>query len=279
MLNRFASWLESPTVFTFNRRFALKIRLLSCLAAPLLLAVCPPNASAGDLKIRFEYGGESKEPAMVEVNKDVEFCGIHNVKNERLLVNPSNKGVKDVVVYVYTGRGGSKLDDVPTSDKNHVLANNECRFDPHIVIAQTGDTLEITNPDPIGHNANLNFFKNPAQNFLVPSGGSKTVALEEAEPAPIPVDCNIHPWMRAYVVVLDHPYAAKSDENGDLIIKDLPEGKELTFRVYHEAGRIDEVKINGKVEKWSRSRFDVQIDSGVMDMGTVVIPADALSYE
>ncbi|WP_390621402.1 methylamine utilization protein [Novipirellula artificiosorum] len=229
--------------------------------------------------MRFEYAGVPKDPALLQVNKDVEYCGKHMLKNERLLVNPDNKGVKDVVVYVYTGRGGSKLDDVPAANTKHVLANDKCRFEPHIVLAQTGDTLEITNPDPVGHNANLNFFKNAAQNFLIPAGGSKTVDLKEEEPAPIPVDCNIHPWMRAYVVVLEHPFVAKSDENGELVIKGLPEGEELTFRVYHEAGRIDEVTVNGKVETWSRSRFDQEIKAGENDMGTVVIPVGALSYD
>ena len=69
----------------------------------------------------------------------------------------------------------------------------------HIVIAQTGDTLKVTNPDAVGHNANLGFFNNKQQNFTIPAGQEKTVALEESEPAPIPVDCNIHPWMKSYV--------------------------------------------------------------------------------
>jgi len=103
--------------------------------------------------------------------------------------------------------------------------------------------------------------------------------FEENEPAPIPVDCNIHPWMKSYVVVLDHPFAAVSDENGDLTIKGLPAGEELVFRVYHEAGGIKEVEINGKSEEWSRSRFKVDVKPGMNDLGTVVIPTDALSAD
>lgn len=247
--------------------------------AASLLAVTSSSAQAGDLKIRFEYGGSAPEPAELVVNKDVAFCGKHPVENERLLVNKENKGIKNVLVYVYTGRGGSKLDDVPAKNATHELANDKCRFDPHILICQVGDTLKVTNPDAVGHNANLPFFKNTAQNFLIPPHQDRSVKLEHPEPAPIPVECNIHPWMRAYVVVLEHPYVAKSDENGELIIKGLPEGKELTFRVFHEAGRISDVTVDGKKERWSRSRFDVKIEAGMNDLGTVVIPADALSAE
>lgn len=243
--------------------------------------LCGTTASAetGDLKIRFEYDGSPFEPQPVDANKDAQFCGKHGLTNERLLVNQENKGIKNVVVYVYTGRGGSDLPKSEPQKATHTLANSNCRFEPHIVIAQTGDTLKITNPDPVGHNANLNFFSNMPQNFTIPPKQEKSVELPQAEPAPIPVDCNIHPWMRAYVVVLEHPFVAKSDENGELTIKGIPAGEKLTFRVFHEAGSIDEVTINGKEETWKRSRFEVDIKPGLNDLGTVAIPASALKAE
>ncbi len=123
----------------------------------LFMSSVPAMAQKGDLKIHFEYGGAAPNPSAIDVNKDVQFCGQGKLMNERLLVNPKNKGLKNVVVYVYTGRGGSKLDDVPPAKKILTLANDKCRFEPHIVIAQTGDTLKVTNPDTVGHTANLGF--------------------------------------------------------------------------------------------------------------------------
>lgn len=234
------------------------------------------HAETGDLKIRFEYAGSPFEPQPIDVNKDKEFCGKFPLVNEKLIVNKDNKGIQNVIVYVYTGRGGSDLPEFPASDKTHELANLNCRFEPHIVIAQKGDTLKITNPDTVGHNANISFFKNEPVNLTIPPQQFKDVELKEAEPAPIPVACNIHPWMLAHVLVLDHPFAAKSDENGELVIKGLPAGK-LTFRAFAEAGSIKEVIIDGKKESWRSSRFDVEIKPGMNDMGTVVIPSDALS--
>lgn len=228
-------------------------------------------AETGDLKIRFEYDGDPPKPDAIDVNKDKEFCGKHPLMDESLIVNEANKGLKNVVVYVYTGRGGSDLDKVEPAKNTHTLANDKCRFEPHIVVAQVGDTLKITNPDPVGHNANLGFFNNKAQNFTIPSGQEKLVELEKDEPAPIPVDCNIHPWMKSFVVVLDHPFAAVSDENGDLVIKGLPVGEKLVFRAFHEAGSIQEVTINGKEQPWKRSRFEVEIKAGMNDLGTAVV--------
>ncbi len=102
------------------------------------------------------------------------------------------------------------------------------------------------------------------------------VDLEKPEPGLVNVTCNIHPWMKAKLLVLDHPFAAVSDENGEIVIKGIPVGEQV-FRANHEAGKIDEVSVGGKDEKWSRSRFTLDIKPGMNDLGTVVIPKDALS--
>lgn len=256
----------------------MKISMMSVVVLLVVAHAAPVTAQTGDLKVRFQYGGKAPAVSGLVINKDVEFCGKDTVLNERLLVNPDNQGVKNVILYVYTGRGGSKLDPVAPVNQTHELANNKCRFEPHVVIAQKGDTLKVTNPDAVGHNANLVFINNVQQNFTVAPGQEKLVELTEAEPAPMPVECNIHPWMKAWVVVFDHPYVAASDENGELLIKGIPVGKQ-TFRVNHEAGSIRQVSIGGKDEEWKSSRVELDIKPGLNDLGTVIIPADALTVE
>lgn len=230
----------------------------------------------GTLKMTFVYGGAPPVPEKIDVNKDQAFCGKVPLIDEKLVVNSENSGLKDVIFYVYTGRGGSKLPPFEPSDKTFELANDQCRFEPHVVLMQTGDTLKVTNPDEVGHNANMQFLANAPQNFQIPPGGEKSVQLEDAEPAPIPVECNIHPWMKAYVVVLEHPFVGVSNENGVLEIKGLPPG-ELEFRLFHEGatGSIKEVKIDGKKEKLSRNRISLKIKPGMNDLGKIEIPADS----
>ena len=281
--SRLAVLSDFPFVRTqsFHGEFHLKISKRFVAIAVVLFAapIFAGSVSAeetGDLKIRFVYGGDPPTAADIKVDKDVAFCGKHDLKDESLVVNPENKGIKNVVVSVYTGRGGTKLDEQEPKGATHELANLNCRFEPHVVICQVGDTLKVTNPDDVGHNANLKFFANDSQNFMIPAKQEKSVELKEPEPALIPVECNIHPWMKANILVTDHPFAAVSDDDGNLVIKGLPVGEEIVFRAYHDSGTFrDEIIINGKKDSWKSNKFEVEIKAGENDLGTVEMPPAA----
>ncbi|MFK8110914.1 MAG: methylamine utilization protein [Rubripirellula sp.] len=230
------------------------------------------DAELGTLKMRFEYGVDAPEPKLLAAAKKDQYCGQFGLTSEVLLVHPKNKGIRNVVCYLYTGRGGSVLEEIPHEPAVVELANQSCRFEPRVVVLQPGDTLRVTNPDDVGHNANLAFFNNKQQNLVIPPKQHKDVQIVKDEPAPIPTDCNIHPWMRAYLVVNSHPFVGVSDENGNLTIEGLPVGEELVFRVFHEAGSINSVVVDGEDQEWKRSRVEIPIKAGTNDLGTVVIP-------
>lgn len=246
--------------------------------AVVTLVSVPCFAETGTLKAQFVYEGAAFKPTKIEANKDADFCGKHPLVDESLLINDSNNGVKNVAFYVFTGRGGSKVDAPKNEGKTITLANDKCRFEPHVLALQVGDTLEITNPDDVGHNANLNFFANKAQNPLIPPKAKVDVKIEKPEPGVTRVDCNIHPWMSAYVLALDHPYVAISDENGMIQIDNIPAGKKLMFRVNHEAaqGGIKELIINGKAEALKKNMIEIEIKPGMNDLGKITIPTSVL---
>lgn len=247
------------------------------LFAAIFIASVPAVALAetADLTVRFEYADAAPDRPPVDITKDVAFCGKHDLTDETLIVDPQTRGLKNVVLYIYTGRGGTKLDKMPKSDNVHTLANDDCRFEPRITIAQAGDLLKITNPDTVAHNANLGFLNNRSSNVTVPSGQEIEISLKKDEPAPIPVVCNIHPWMKGFVMVLEHPFADVSDDNGTLTIKGLPANEDLVFRIFHEALKIDEVtdKETGEVTKTRKNLIELKLEPGENDLGTWVVPA------
>jgi plastocyanin len=251
------------------------LRCYLLITLPIGCAAIVHGQETGTLRARFVHGGVAPEAEKINVNKDIEFCGRFPLTNESLIVDKKNLGIKNVVFYVFTGRRGSKLEAVERTPKTVTLAIENCRFEPHILCMQAGDTLNIVQRDRVGHNANLNLFANSAYSEFVPPGGPQSIKLEKAEPAPIPIDCNIHPWMRAYLVVLDHPFVSVSDDQGNIEIKDLPAGNELVFRMYHESSlRIPELEIDGRKVATDRNLIRLMIKPGMNDLGSIVIPSD-----
>jgi hypothetical protein len=96
--------------------------------------------------------------------------------------------------------------------------------------------------------------------------------MKVPEMHPVNCNCNIHPWMKGYLIVQDHPYVAVSGKDGTFAIKSLPAGK-WTFRAWHEeSGYVQEVSLGGKTEEWKQGKFEQTIkNAAVTDLGQIVI--------
>lgn len=240
-------------------------------AGKLVLA----DAKLATLRAKFVYDGDAPAPKKVDSSKDP-FCAQLEVLSEVMLVGKDG-GLQNLVLMFDAKRSKAKVpaEFAKPADGIVKLDNNGCIFVPHIVFAQVGQTIEVHNSDQTGHNANFGFFNNPAQNFLIPIGGKKDIKLVADEATLMPVECNIHPWMKGYVVIQEHPYVGITDESGQLEIPNLPVG-EVTFLVRHENadGSIDEGTVDGKKQKWGRGRMELELKPGMNDLGTITIAAD-----
>lgn len=234
-------------------------------------------AETATLRMRFVYDGAPPPPKEIDLAPAFAPLAVPLI-DERLMVDPKSNGIKNVLVYLYTGRGGSKI-TVPDNqypNQKRCMTMENGRFDPHILIARSGDTLEFVQQGPNQYNPNVNFLINEPRGFQIPPGKPLLIPVPKPEPAAIPVDCNIHPWMRAYVVVLDHSFAAVTDKDGKLEIKGLPVDTPLTFRVFHESIAIDRAKIAGTETEWRRRIFKTELAAGVNDLGDVFVPSEEL---
>ncbi|WP_182867678.1 methylamine utilization protein [Stieleria mannarensis] len=227
----------------------------------------------------FRYLGDPPATRRITPHLDRPCCGQVPLLDERLIVDPANHGIRNVVLYVYTGRRGTVLPKQDSQPEQQLLTIKHCRFQPHILLARKGDTLRVEDNDPVGHNANFQFFNNAPLGITRPVGAPWQRSLEESEPAPVSIRCNIHPWMNAWILVLDHRLAGISDENGKLEITGLPVGERIVFRTFHESARIQQVVVNGKNETWKSSKFERVLDPGVNDLGVVEIQASAFKID
>ena len=108
-----------------------------------------------------------------------------------------------------------------------------CTYRPHVIAYQVGRELVISNRDKLLHNVHLLPKLNPSHN-LVQSPGAPELRIEfhRGELA-IPVQCDIHPWMGAWIHVLEHPWFSVTDEHGSALIENLPPG-EYELELLHE---------------------------------------------
>ena len=250
---------------------------LALVALPALVAQAQ---TWGDLTATFIYDGKAPAPKPTDVNKDQQFCGKHGLVDEDLVVNAKNNGIANVVVYLMPAAGAKVSvhpDYAKTANDEVKIENKNCRYSPHVTVMRTTQQLVVGNPDPIGHNSKGDFFANSAFNVLIPAGGeTKIPKFVAAEKNMSPLSCSIHNWMNGYLLIKDDPYAAVSDADGKLTIKNLPTGK-WTFVVWQEkSGNIDEVKQNGKAVKWTRGRVELDIKAGANNLGEIKIPPSTI---
>ena len=97
----------------------------------------------------------------------------------------------------------------------------------------TGATVTMKSSDPTNHNVNFQL-KSLNLNPTMAPGATMDVKPEAPERGPGPVNCSIHPWMTAYWLVLDHPYFAVTDKDGNFEIKNVPAGTQKVV-VWQEA--------------------------------------------
>ena len=243
-------------------------------------AVTAGAADWGTLKGKLVFDGKAGKPAAVKVTKDVEFCSEHELVEEKLTVGEEG-GLANVFVYLYLKRG-KKVDIHPDlakpSEEPVVLDNKGCRFEPHAVIVRTDQPLEIRNSDAgIGHNTNAQTLRaNPKFNEQVTNDSPIVKKFGKAEAYPAEVACNVHPWMKAYLLIRDNPYMAVTDAKGNFEIKNLPAGKH-EFVFWHEAkGNIRNLKLgDSKTDRKGRAKITIKAGE-TLDLGEVKVAGGTL---
>ena len=135
-------------------------------------------------------------------------------------------GIVDAVVWI-DGIGQGKPFDLPEP----VLDQQKCVFVPRVLVMQPGE-LTVRTQDPTPHDvhtfaeANRNF--NLSMNQVVNS-----VALSLRRPEWLRIGCDLHGWMKAYVIVAAHPYYAVTRDGGTFQLERVPAGR-YRLKVWQE---------------------------------------------
>jgi plastocyanin len=176
--------------------------------------------------VKFE-GGAPKMPP-IPMGADPYCASQHQTPatDEEVVVGPAGE-LANVIVYVKNAPAG------PASGPA-VLDQKGCQYHPHVQVVQVGQPLEIKNSDNTLHNVHAMPVVNSAFNEGQPVQGMvSTKKFDKAELTPFRVKCDVHGWMKSWMVVLPHPYHAVSAMNGTFSIANLPPGN-YTLVAWHE---------------------------------------------
>jgi hypothetical protein len=189
-------------------------------------------------------------PAPAQANFGV--VGGVPIPDESLVVDDKTRGVANVVVYLDKIPAGIRVPAPPQEPRTMVVVGG--RFEPRLSVVRTGQHVVLTNNDPGPENVHTSAVANPATNQLLPAGGQARWNYERREKFPVVIRSDLHPWMRAYQMVVDHPWAAVSNFAGVVTVKRLPPGH-YVFKVWHEkVGYLEkslevEIKAGEKTER------------------------------
>lgn len=188
-----------------------------------------PTGSEGTLSGTISFTGKPPQPKLIDTSADP-VCQEFNLFNEEV---PVNGKLANVFVYV---KSGDALDwysfEATTADVS--LAHQGCRFVPHLIGMQPQQILKILNQDTTPHNTHFTPKANADWNQSQPPNSAPLEKKFNRPEVMIPVKCNQHPWERAYVAVLSHPFFSITAIDGSYQIAGLPPGK-YTLGAWYES--------------------------------------------
>ena len=161
--------------------------------------------------------------------KDPAVCAASDVPNDEFVVNPANGGIANCFVYLKTiDKAAIHPSLVASKAPEVVMDQKNCQFIPHCLVVRLDQHPLIKSDDDIQHNTHTYPILNKGENVLIGANdraGLKFPKLTIKERLPTEVKCDIHGWMRAWWLVVDHPYATVTDKDGKFTIDQLPAGE------------------------------------------------------
>ncbi len=186
-------------------------------------------ATAGNVSGMVMLNGELPAAEDLMMNSDP-VCAMSATDTQTRTFVGSDGHLGNVFVYVKEGLEGQSF---PAATGAVTLSQQGCRYTPHVMGIQVGQTFEIVNSDPTLHNIHATPAANEEFNMGQPIQGMRFERTFDNVEVMVPFKCDVHGWMSAYIGVLDHPYFAVTATDGMFDISTLPPG-DYVVEAWHE---------------------------------------------
>lgn len=190
------------------------------------------SATAGSITGKVTFRGAKPTPKIISMESDAGCQAAnagHPVADPSLTV-AKNGALANVFVYIQSGLEDKKFE--PPKEPV-TLDQHGCMFVPRVLGLQAGQPLDLKNGDSVSHNIHPHPSNNREWNQEQPPHAADVQHKFARTEVMIPVKCNIHNWMRAYIGVVEHPYFAVTGADGSFEIRNLPPG-DYTLTAWQE---------------------------------------------
>jgi hypothetical protein len=235
------------------------------------------TGNEGTITGKVSLNGAAPAPKPIDMNADP-ACSSKNPNAVAEDVVVKDGKIEYVFVYVKDGQptAGKKIGDYsfPVPSTPAVLDQDGCHYKPHVLGIQTNQKFNVKNSDPTAHNVNVQPKGNTSWNQSQPPNApviEKTFTRAETL---IPVKCNQHPWMKAWIGVLKHPFYGVTGADGSFQIAGVPPGK-YTVVAWHEkfGEKTMEVTVGDKATATADFTFDSGAAASAQGGSLEILPA------
>jgi len=208
-----------------RRSFVVTISALVCAAVVWAMAV--GTARGGTIKGTVRLAGAPVKAKKIPVTIDQYICGKEK-ETEDLILSPDN-GIRYAVVSLQTPPPGAKWNaPLPPAQ----IDQKQCMFVPRVVVVPAGGTAEFLNSDRLLHNVKSFSKANAPFNKAHPK--ARTISIVFKDPEIIRIECDLHSWMRTWVVVAGHPFYAVTNDKGEFALDNVLPGKYM-LQIWQES--------------------------------------------
>ena len=197
-------------------------------------------ATAGAVEGKIVFTGKAPARKKVDFSEDPNCGKLQKGEffNDTVAIN-KNGTLANVFVYVKTGLEGKKFRPSTTP---MTITQKGCWFEPRMLAIEAGQPFQVVNADPLTHNIHPSTVNSREWNQSQEAGAEPLIRKFARTEIMVRVKCNIHPWMKAWVGVTEHPYHAISGTAGTFSLKNLPAG-EYTIEAWQEEYGAQQQKV------------------------------------
>jgi plastocyanin len=188
--------------------------------------------TAGTIEGTIHYAGTPPKRIPIDMAQDP-ACAMAGGENLTEQYVVQNGGLQNVFIYLKGGLG----DKVYVASNAPVIIDQKgCRYVPHVAGVMVGQPVKFINSDPTMHNVHMTPDVQGNQSVDISEAPNDSAGETRRFSKPelmIPVRCNNHPWMEAFINVSANPFFAVSGPDGHFVIKGVPPGT-YTLGADHE---------------------------------------------